>query len=476
VLSTGEVDCWGDNSYGELGLGTVGGPDGDGGYSGAYDTPQAVSGITNAVGIDSDGAGYCAVLVTGEVDCWGDNYYGELGIGTMGGPDGYGGYDTPQAVSGITNAVSVASGAYSYCALLSTGQMECWGNNETGELGNGTVGGPDGPYAGGGGYDTPQAVSGLTNVISVANDGDNNYDSYCAVLSSGGVDCWGDNTFGELGNGTMSGPDGADADNYDTPQAVTGITDAVSIDSDGSVNYDSYCAVLSTGGVDCWGDDTYGELGNGTVGGPDSCSSGIWCNNKSGYDSAQEVSGITDAVSVANEAYGYCAVLSTGGVDCWGDNSFGELGNGTIGGPDSCLGYGNATGDHCYDTPQPVSGITSAASIASYDYGDGYCAVLSTGGMDCWGVNEEGELGDGTVGGPDQEFPGGLSGYDTPQAVSGITDAASVASLGNIYCAVLSTGEADCWGDNEEGALGNGTIGGPDGYSGYDSPQVVISP
>src|ERR1700728_61180 len=97
------------------------------------------------------------------------------------------------------------------------------------------------------------------------------------------------------------------------------------------------------------------------------------------------------------------------GVPC----SFGELGNGIIGGTDSCLGYGDASGDHCYDTPQAVSGMTSAASIASYDYGGGYCAVLSTGGMDRWGVNESGELGNGTVGGPDEEFSGGLSGYDT---------------------------------------------------------------
>ena len=120
--------------------------------------------------------------------------------------------------------------------------------------------------------------------------------------------------------------------------------------------------------------------------------------------------------------------------------------------------------------------MTSAASIASYDYGGGYCAVLSTGGMDRWGVNESGELGNGTVGGPDEEFSGGLSGYDTPQAVSGMTSAASVASLGNIYCAVLSTGEADCWGNNQDGAFGNGTTGGPDGENGYDSPQIVLSP
>jgi alpha-tubulin suppressor-like RCC1 family protein len=89
------VDCWGYNGNGELGNGTIDGPDGEYGY----DTPQAVTGITNDVSVTSDGAGYCALLSTGGVDCWGYNGYGQLGNGTIEGPDGEGGYDTPQAVS-----------------------------------------------------------------------------------------------------------------------------------------------------------------------------------------------------------------------------------------------------------------------------------------------------------------------------------------------------------------------------------------
>jgi Fibronectin type III domain len=107
----------------------------------------------------SDGGGYCALLSTGGVDCWGYNPYGELGNGTIGGPD-EGGYDTPQAVTGIADATSVTAEGQSdyeggYCALLSTGGVDCWGYNHYGELGNGTTGGPDGAH----GYHTPQAVS-----------------------------------------------------------------------------------------------------------------------------------------------------------------------------------------------------------------------------------------------------------------------------------------------------------------------------
>ena len=443
VLPPGNVDCWGYNHYGELGNGTTDGPDGEDGY----DTPQEVAGITSAVHVTSDDDySFCAVLSTGGVDCWGNNEAGELGNGTIDGPDGENGYDTPQAVSGLTDAVSVSSIGGAYCAVRSTGGVDCWGYNGFGDLGNGTEGGPDGDY----GYDTPQAVSGLTDAVAVTDDG---LIGFCALLSSGGVDCWGDNTQGQLGNGTLDGPDaevggGAGFFGYDTPQAVSGLTDAVSVTADES---DGYCAVRSTGRVDCWGGNLYGEVGNGTNDGPD--------NN--GYDSPQAVSGLTHAVSVASDEYRtVCALLSTGGVDCWGFNNDGELGNGTTGGFDGALGY---------DTPQVVTGITDAASVTGGFLSLGFCALLSTGGTDCWGYNGRGQLGNGTVGGPD-----GDSGYDTPQSVSGLSNALVISTGSDSNSCVLLTNEAvDCWGYNGLGDLGVGTVDGPDGENGYDTPQAV---
>lgn len=225
----------------------------------------ALSGISS---VASDDLGTsCAVLSDGGVDCWGYNEYGLVGNGTVDGPDKGRNYDTPQPVSGLTDAISVTSANYlltSFCALLSTGGVACWGTDSGGQLGNGTTGGPDGRY----GYDTPQMITGLTDAVSLTG-GENG--SYCAVLSTGGVDCWGYNDDGELGDGTTGGPDGQDG--YDTPQTVTGITHAVSITADapieGTDGSDSYCAVLSNGTANCWGHNLYEELGNGTIGGPD---------------------------------------------------------------------------------------------------------------------------------------------------------------------------------------------------------------
>jgi alpha-tubulin suppressor-like RCC1 family protein len=366
--------------------------------------PPPLTGVSSVASDGNDS--YCAVLSNGGVDCSGDNSDGQLGNGTFGGTDGAGGFDTPTAVTGITDAVAVTSGSgLGYCAVLSTGGVDCWGDNSDSEIGNGTTDGPDDTA----GYDTPQAVTGITDAVSVtSNDGDSDF-GYCAVLSTGGVDCWGANGDGQLGNGTIGGPDPgayASESGYNTPQAVTGITDAtsvtgVSINSENNDDADD-CAVLSTGGVDCWGDNVQGQLGNGTTDGPDG-------GNLPGYDTPQAVTGITDAVAVTSgSAYGYCAVLSTGGVDCWGDNSDGEIGNGTTDGPD---------GEGGYDVPQAVTGITEAVSVTNESdtnhSDDGYCAVLSTDGVDCWGGNLSGEIGNGTTGGPD-----GVGGYDTPQAVS----------------------------------------------------------
>ena len=449
-LSTGKVDCWGYNLYGEIGNRTFNGPDGTGGAG--YDTPQTVTGITDATFIASDSDhSYSALLSTRRVVCWGYVGAGQLGNGAT--PHGWDGYNTPQTVKGITDAVSVYGdglGQGDYCAILSTGGVDCWGDNGNGELGNGTIGGPLS-----GGYDTPQAVIHLTHAVSVVSD-----DSYqggrCALLSTGGVECWGDNLLGEVGNGTTGGPDGRDGADYDTPQAVVGITNAVSVTgelagSSEGASLGGYCAVLSTGRVVCWGDNRDGEMGKGTRNGPDGQDGQDY-----GYDTPQAVANITNAVSVTSEGDDYCAVLSTGGVECWGDNAGGKLGNGTTGGLD---------GGGSYDTPRPVTGITNATSVASGP-AISACALLVTHRVDCWGDDAFGELGNGTTGGPD-----GGQGYDTPQAVVGIADATSITNSGSGYCALLSTSQVKCWGYDYNGQLGNGTVRGPDGS--YNTPQTV---
>jgi O-glycosyl hydrolase/alpha-tubulin suppressor-like RCC1 family protein len=457
VLLAGEVKCWGSNDLGQLGNGTYGGPACSGGDN-CYDTAQSVSGISDAVSIATDDGGYCAVLSTGGVDCWGNGDSGQLGTG------GEASSDVPEAVVGV-NGVGTLGGVVSlssdgnqfgYCALLISGAADCWGDNSYGELGNGTEGGPVEETD----YDTPQAVAGLTDATAIIGG---TVGDYCAVLSTGGVSCWGSDDEGQLGNGTESNPSSPSGNpDYDTPQSVIGISSATSVTGDSG---GAYCALLSSGEVECWGPNSRGEIGNGTINGPD-VDPGA---NDYGYDTPQAVLDVSSAVSLASTGDGtFCAVLSDGTADCWGFASFGELGNGTTQGAESCEDVYQS----CFDSPQPVSDLTNAQSLST-SIGEGtYCAVLSTGGVDCWGDNGVGQLGLGLIGGPDE-----ADGYDTPQSINGMDNASAVVGNENDpnYCTVLSSGEAECWGYNPQGDLGNGSIDGPDGEGGYASPQIVVT-
>jgi alpha-tubulin suppressor-like RCC1 family protein len=296
-----------------------------------------VKNISTATAVTGSDYGFCARLSTGHIDCWGYGDDGELGNGAEASSD------VPVAVHVITNAAAVIGGDYDFCALLSTSHLDCWGYNGSGELGNGTFSLSE----------VPVAVRTIGNATAVA--GDSAGGSFCARLATGHIDCWGYNASGELGNGTTT--------SSDVPVAAIGITDAKAVTSDD--DGESYCARLSTGHVDCWGYNGFGELGNGTM---------------TTYTLPVPVKDISTATAVTGGDYGFCARLSSDHIDCWGDGGLGALGNGTF---------------TSSDVPVAVHVITNAAAVISGE--DGFCALLSTSHVDCWGYNGSGELGNGTV-------------------------------------------------------------------------------
>jgi alpha-tubulin suppressor-like RCC1 family protein len=179
------------------------------------------------------------------------------------------------------------------------------------------------------------------------------------------VEAWGDNYYGQLGNGTTQTTGCAC---IDSPVPVTGITDAVQV-SGGDYHA---LALRPDGTVRSWGYNHYGELGNGTT-----------------SDSSTPVSvhGITNAVAVAGSSEHSVALLANGSVVAWGDNNTGELGLGTTSGPDTCNGHA------CSKTPVPVPGLTGVVAIAASYY---YSLVLRKDGtVYAWGNNQNGEVGDG---------------------------------------------------------------------------------
>ncbi len=330
---------------------------------------------------------------------------GPFGGGAGGGAGGSG--SSGSGPVGGQPVQAIADGGLHSCALLSEGQIECWGDNSNGELGNGTSSGPDFcrfPCS-----TTPVAVLRISSAIRITASAFHS----CALLSGGQVECWGGNSFGELGNGTTT--------SSDVPVEVSGISNATAI-ADGGIHA---CAVLSGGQMYCWGANYQGQLGDGTTSGPQACAHSTACST-----TPVAVSGISNATAVAAGNEHSCALLSGGKIACWGADSAGQLGNGTT--------------TNNSPTPVPVSGISNATAIAGADSAH-TCALSSGGHVECWGLNLYGQLGNGTT-----------TTSDVPVEVSGISNATAIAAGGYSSCALLSGGHVECWGYNEFGIWATG--------------------
>src|SRR5437870_1340149 len=207
-------------------------------------TQQFTAGGAGGVTAVDLGAFYsCALLQDGTVRCWGQNDLGQLGNGTTTSSS------TPVAVTGITGAAAVTAGGFHTCARFPDGTLECWGRNDAGQLGD--------PATTSFNSVTPVRVIGITTAVTVTAGGFHT----CALLADGTVRCWGENDFGQLGNGTSDPTPGTPTTVNPTPVTVSGITTAVAISAGGWHT----CALLQHGTVPCWPQNTYGQLGHCTT-------------------------------------------------------------------------------------------------------------------------------------------------------------------------------------------------------------------
>ncbi len=396
------VRCWGDNSYGQLGNGS-GLP---GGYS---STSLAVSGLSNAVAITAGFHHTCALLGDATVKCWGENDVGQLGNGRTTNSS------TPVPVGGLNpHFVAIAAGIAHTCAPLSDGTSACWGWNNLAQLGDGTKTERH----------KPQIVIHLFDAVAFAAG----YSHTCALLGDGTAACWGANPSGQLGDGTTT--------DSTTPVAVcaTGAT-APCTAANGNIltgalaiaaGYDDTCALLGDGTVKCWGDNSSGQLGNGS---------------ERAYSSTPVVVQLrTNAVAITAGFYHNCALLGDGTAACWGDNANGQLGDGTTT-ERSWPYYVCATGDRQSGSCNNLTGVVAISAGGSHT-----CALLSDGNAQCWGANASGQLGDGTT-----------TERHNPAGVTGLSHAVAIAAGQAHNCALLGDGTAACWGANNLGQLGDGT-------------------
>ena len=299
LTSSGGVKCWGLNNYGQLGNGSTntsnvpppGSPLPPGDFLGVT-TPGDVVGLTRGVKAIAAGTlSTCALTSVGGVKCWGHNAYGELGNGIKSDSN------VPVDVVGLAVGVSaVSTGGFHACALTTSGSVKCWGDNFSGQLGNGLT--SDSAI--------PVSVFGLTNAASVVSA---NGEFSCALTKRGAAKCWGDNLYGQLGNGRG----GTWGTNSTTPVTVSGLSAGVKGISAGGLHA---CAVLSSGGVRCWGSNNFWQLGNGST--------------QQLSNTPVSVVGLGSGMAQVSAGGNHsCALTSGGAVKCWGYNTWGQLGNGT---------------------------------------------------------------------------------------------------------------------------------------------------
>jgi alpha-tubulin suppressor-like RCC1 family protein len=312
-------------------------------------------------------------------------------------------YDVPEVEScgpgdELDSVVQISAGSRHTCALIVDGGVKCWGDNAYGQIGDGST------------ADRLAAVDvvGLGSLATAVAAGGRHT---CAIMEGGGVMCWGDNSKGQLGNGsTTSSPHPVSV------QSLSGTVTAISL---GDMHT---CVLLDSGGVKCWGRSDEGQLGNGT-----------FSPNPNMFP--VDVSGLSSGVwAIAAGVNHTCAVLTTGYVKCWGSNNNGQIGNGEV---------------TNVNVPKDVSTIAGAAPDISGGGTQvtGYtCARRRLGSPMCWGDNTYGQLGDGTH---DQR--------SSPVPVSSLDESTARISAGGFHTCAVRGAALFCWGSNQFGQLGDGT-------------------
>lgn len=340
----------------------------------------------SAVALAAGGGHNCALTSVSGVKCWGWNAFGQLGDGTTNQQT------VPVDVTGLASGViALTAGGRHTCVLVGGGVPVCWGDNGLGQIGVDTTNQST----------TPVYVSGhIADATAIAAGGSHT----CVLTAEGGVKCWGNNSAGQLGDGTT--------DSRSTPEYVSGLTSGVSAIVAG---WEHTCVRTNVGEVKCWGKNSAGQLGDGTT----------------GQHAAPVLINGLHVSAIAAGYYHTCAQTVGGTLMCWGNNSSGQLGDGTT---------------NQRNLPEPVSGDTSDVKelAAAQDH---TCALTVDHGVKCWGANSSGQLGDEST-----------SPHSVPKDVNNLTNGVAAIAADHLHtCALMMGGGVKCWGNNYSGQLGNGT-------------------
>ena len=337
ITNVNKIWCWGDNSSYQLGVGSGGSAPAD---SAVPIETISLAGGRIAKAIAAGSVHTCALATDGTVWCWGGNGAGQIGDTTLISKG------QPTQVAIAAPATMIAAGGNSTCAVLNDNRVQCWGKNQYGQLGINTDGTTE---------TSPQFVSHIPNWFTVAHI-EIGANHTCATSAAGAAWCWGYFLDGRLGTSQSS--------NVVVPAATSSLGGTALTISAGGAHT---CAVLANGTLTCFGKNNNGQIGQSlsTV--------------SSSTPTAVAFSGTASVASLGSDFT--CAAMTSGGVECFGANGFGQVGNGSTStrvlNSTSVIGVGGSVVD-------VVAGLNHA------------CAIKATGELLCWGNNDFGKTGSNT--------------------------------------------------------------------------------
>lgn len=377
-------------------------------------------------GLAASGASAPGASATSAVWGWGENGLGQLCNGTT--------HSTklPTMVNSLSEVKAVAAGELFSLVLLDDGTVYACGDGKSGQLGDGKTG-----YS-----EEPVLVEKLGEVVKIAAGGSH----ALALTKKGEVYAWGANEWGQLGNGTT--------ENSDKPELVGKLPEIMAIAAGSSFSL----ALSKEGEVFAWGANGFGQLGVDKATGPETCRVSeeaeghvVFLEEQGCSKTPVSVLGLTERASgIAAGGQHALALLEGGTAEAWGENDWGQLGDGTKSGPEKCTiiiekeGKPADTEKPCSRSPVAVQGLSEATAVAAGR--DHSLAIVSGGKVQAWGAGGSGQLGDGKE-----------EGSDVPVDVAKIEHAIAIAGGGFHSLALVSSGTVDAWGANESGQLGHGT-------------------
>jgi alpha-tubulin suppressor-like RCC1 family protein len=325
----------------------------------------------------------CGVRSNGKLYCWGANEVNQLG-------DSGGGATAPRRIGTFEDWSTASAGGDHTCGIRHGGKLYCWGFNLNGQIGNGEA------------LDTttlPLRIGTFEDWATVTAGGDHT----CGARKNGKLYCWGDDTFGEIGDG--------EATDAFAPRRIGTFEDWVGA----SAGTHHTCGVRNNGKLYCWGQDNVGQVGDG---------------DGTAATSPRRIGTFEDWADASAGLEHTCGVRGTGKLYCWGNDSDGQVGDGTDDNPNL--------------TPQRIGTFEDWANASAGD--DHTCGARKNGKLYCWGSDSDGQLGDGDL----------AIGADAPRRIGTFEDWAT-ASAGQYHtCGVRSNGKLYCWGTDGSGQVGDG--------------------